>query len=154
MIQNITVILTSTAMLAHALLGCCWHHAHSGESNIEGDCPVHVASHAHSGEHDRDLHQHDCDSKSQHADHAPASHDSDEGGDHRHSVCDEGQCEFVRSSKIKPPLSVSLLTRDTVPLDAGLTFAVLTRRLRPPDPDSLLRRQLQPVQQLTQAWLL
>ena len=152
MIQNITVILTTTAMFAHALCGCCWHHSHDGETNIAGGCLAHVIDHAHSSEHD--THQHDGDSASKRVDLALVDHDFGEDGDPRQSVCGEGQCEYVRSSKVKPPLDLSLLTTNSVPLDAGLTFAVLTRRSHPPDADCLTRRRFQPVQQLTQAWLL
>jgi hypothetical protein len=155
MIQNITAMLTSTAMLAHALLGCCWHHAHADETNIAGGCSVHVANRAHSNEHGRETQQHHCGAdESKRVDPASAGHNPDADDDHRHSVCDEGPCEFVRSSKIKPPLSWSLLTNDSIPLHGRWTFAVLTRRSRPPDPDCLAQCLFQPVQELTQVWLL
>jgi hypothetical protein len=60
----LTSSLMAAALLAHALLGCCWHHAHACVTNRAEqitECSGHEAEHSHPGDSSRhDSHQHQC----------------------------------------------------------------------------------------------
>jgi hypothetical protein len=82
MLVRLTAAAAAIALLAHSLLGCCWHHQHAGCIGHERAC-LHAAPHAH-----------------HHAEHSrPAAaepqHD-DEDSEHRHHTgCVEPNCSFV-----------------------------------------------------------
>ena len=83
-------LLLSGAILAHTVLGCCWHHTHPGESAaVAAGVP---ASH------------HGCDAHSHHvaADDEGAPHPPQDG--HRH-LCSEPDCMYVvgRTVRIEKP---------------------------------------------------
>lgn len=92
MFSLILKTLLSTSLLAHTVLGCCWHHAHGQEHAAE------IAPHAH----------------------CHAGHTADEGHAvcddtplqavvidvHDHSAhCDEPDCTFVNSGSPQPVLT-------------------------------------------------
>ena len=52
-----TPLVTLAAVLTHAVLGCCAHHAHAGEACGHGEVPA--AAHDHAG-HDHAGHSHDA----------------------------------------------------------------------------------------------
>lgn len=64
------VLLTAAVLLAHALLGCCWHHAHASAGGVAEPC-------SHDG------HEHG---------HSDDGTESEPPG----QPCDEGSCVFVR----------------------------------------------------------
>jgi hypothetical protein len=92
-------------MAAHAMLGCCWHHAHAAKS-----CSEHAAAKAAPDADHQDLHLHECSLHSaahRHApppteNHAPADSDCGKSGDRdepsdRDEPCDDADCVFVRT---------------------------------------------------------
>lgn len=81
-------LLLSVSLLAHTVLGCCWHHAHGQECAAETASP---AAHCH-------------------AEHATDGCGADHHGtpslavceSHDHSAsCDEPDCSFVRTGAAK-----------------------------------------------------
>lgn len=81
-------LLTAAVLLAHSLLGCCWHHAHAATGGVEVACVEHG-------------HQHD------HGDQQDKSHD-----EHQGTTCHEGSCVFVRGDGPLPIDQLSLLAID------------------------------------------
>jgi len=85
--------LTAVALIVHALLGCCWHHAHLAQSAVEGGDAIRPVVHGdhvhwHDGEHDR-------------SDDTRHHHDGD-------SDCDEAQCTYAGGAsrvQIQSPLT-------------------------------------------------
>ena len=77
MFQFLTILLTTTAVSLHALLGCCAHHAHSHA--VEEVCQdVQVIHH----DHDEATHTIPCQNEN-HSDGLP---------------CDESECQFISNS--------------------------------------------------------
>ncbi len=99
--RTLAANLTSAALLAHALLGCCWHHQHAGSQApacsvaAEGRQAHGPCSHADS---------HTCDSP---------------GEDHEGPVgCDDGRCMFVAAAPQR-----AAPTLKAAPIDLGLDVA-------------------------------
>jgi hypothetical protein len=108
-------LLTGTAVLAHALLGCGWHHGHEHVAN-DG----YVAGDSHAVQRD-------------HADHGHAHH---EAADRSHGEercphdgpaepCDEERCSYVTTGKVRLPDVEFAATLAVVDLGAAC------ERLRP-----------------------
>lgn len=132
MLSKLTSVLTMTAMLLHAVLGCCAHHAHGCEHGLSvEECQAeHVEHHPKEAEVAHASHSNEghagC---SSHGDssHGDSSHGDD--GDHEsrddldgmqvtadeehdssplpqdpcQQDCDGGDCRFTQSSEVKPP---------------------------------------------------
>ena len=105
MFVRIASAATAIAMLAHSLLGCCWHHAHAG-------CADHDLAWLQMGAH----HEH------HHADHpdsmAAEPQGDDEDSDHRHRApCVEPNCSFVGTDAPQlidlPLIATAAWTSDT-----------------------------------------
>jgi hypothetical protein len=64
----------------HAMLGCCWHHAHTDGPADSGHCD----GHRHSG------HSHDA---------QPSQHEGDR--DDSPEPCEENSCLFVRGEQVR-----------------------------------------------------
>ena len=89
-------LLLSASLLAHTVLGCCWHHAHGQEcAEQTADAPAAYC----------------------HADHATDDCDADRHGtpslavcdSHHHSPpCDEPDCTFVKAGSSKSVLAQSM----------------------------------------------
>jgi hypothetical protein len=76
-------LLLAIVVLAHALAGCCWHHAHAAD----GGAPVACSDHAHCHEH--------------------GGAEEGDNGDGPAKPCDEGNCVFVRGQG-SPSIDFSL----------------------------------------------
>jgi hypothetical protein len=107
----VSIILTA-AVLLHATLGCCFHHAHSCEadccdtpSKTADGCPCHSDEHRESS----DVTSHD----EHHSDHDRPHHDRPHHGRHK---CEGAECSFARTE------SASV----TDSLEAGKYIAVWT----------------------------
>ena len=104
--QSLVALLTLSAILGHAVLGCCWHHAHAGQAECV-TLAEHSAtdeSHARCGHSDAD-----CDDTDGH----------DTGGEghkenHRHE-CGEDACKSLIPSKLKLPTSDQVAWTDLLP---------------------------------------
>ncbi len=68
----------AAALLAHAFVGCCWHHA-------QGECGEAVAAHG--------VIEHDSERDADHG----AGRDSSDGHTEHGQDCDHGRCSFVAS---------------------------------------------------------
>jgi len=127
MLSKLTSVLTMTAMLLHALLGCCAHHAHGCEHGLSvEECQAeHVEHHlkaaevAHAG-YSNEGHA-GCSSRgdSSHGDYGDHESRDDVGGmqvtaDEEHDSsplpqdpcqqdCDGGDCRFTQSPEVKTP---------------------------------------------------
>jgi len=81
--------LTAVSVLAHALLGCCWHHAHACEDAVShGEAADLLGGHCH----------------------APAvsascgcGHHSCQGDSEGPDPCHGGRCTFLRSERARAP---------------------------------------------------
>lgn len=159
MLKSVTCLVGSAAMLAHALLGCCWHHSHA---------PIHE-SHAsivdtEAGGATTSPHQ--CTANRHHGFHpgdsahlagtavflaAPIK--SDEHRGHDHGPCEEVKCEFVGSSKVEPLSCQTHVPSKSLPhAPAGLSLPDGSHfsRFR----ERSARFPWQPDRGLTQVWLL
>jgi hypothetical protein len=105
-------LLLSAAVLAHTLLGCCWHHAHPGEASAavtsvasaHHGCNGHLHNHAGSTGRDSPL--------------VVPSGDEDEGSPHGHRhLCNEPDCMYVagKTVRMEKPLPVALIAAAVVP---------------------------------------
>jgi len=85
--------LTAIMVLAHVLLGCCWHHHHaSGDEPASTTCLDHVGVDCHGGSYGQE----------RACDHQPA------GADHSHgSGCQGGHCVFVTGQSPRMPAAPS-----------------------------------------------
>jgi len=122
MLSKLTSVLTMTAMLLHALLGCCTHHAHGCEHGLSvEECQAeHVEHHlkaaevAHAG-HSNEGHA-GCSSHGNDGDHESRDdvdgmqvtvheeHDSSSlPQDPCQQDCDGGDCRFTQSPEVKTP---------------------------------------------------
>jgi hypothetical protein len=111
MLDRISAAATAIALLAHSLLGCCWHHAHADGCEPASAC--HAAAH----------HEH------HHADRPESAgprHDEDDP-DHRHpTLCVEPTCSFVGAAA--PQLiDMPLISFGELPSDAAECSAAGTR---------------------------
>ena len=119
-------ILVTCTVLQHALLGCCWHHAHAERPGCCHDDSRPAATC------DRSEHDHDCA--------CGHSHPNEAG-------CGEGRCVCVLR---KPPSVAELLVGADPLADAGShvpTSGLATGAVRPPqvlpsDSGPLLRLHL------------
>jgi hypothetical protein len=77
---------TTVALIAHALLGCCWHHAHAesagGTAPTAAIKPVVHGNHVHFHGSSQDSHES-----------APADHE------HDGQSCDDSACQFVADNR-------------------------------------------------------
>ncbi len=95
MLHSIITVLTTAAVALHALLGCCAHHAHSGDSDQSGLKIVHSVEGDGRCSHG---HHHDEAVASPSEDVANScNHEHDDGGQHG---CDEGDCSFTPAQRI------------------------------------------------------
>lgn len=122
MFSKLTSILTTTAMLLHAVLGCCTHHAHACEHGQSAEeCQVEHDEHhsdeaeiAHSGEHGEShagcsSHGHEMTNVCRDSADGTqiASPESHVPSQHPHEPCqqncDGGDCSFTQSHAVKTP---------------------------------------------------
>lgn len=84
------VLITVAVLLAHSLLGCCWHHAHASAGGGSQAC-------AHDG------HGHG---------HEHGNGQDGSKGEHQHTTCQEASCVFVRGDGPSPIDQSSVLSID------------------------------------------
>jgi hypothetical protein len=104
MFRSLVSLMTLLAMLLHAWMGCCWHHAHAHP----GDCPEHpglleTVSHSHGSvcPHHGD-HQHLQNGKEQGE--IPQTQSQEPNSPrHNHHDCDEGTCQYLAGNILKVP---------------------------------------------------
>jgi hypothetical protein len=144
-------VLTLLTMTAHAVFGCCWHHAHGEDRPI-----VETAARASSGR--RAAADGHCCCGHHHAPAAPVTGGDPMPGDscpHDGGGCDEGTCQYVASSspKISGATAHSVEPAASRPVSAkSVTLAFDRVRFSghaPPDP-----RGGHGVRTLTQVWIL
>lgn len=91
MFQTLIIFLTATSFVAHGLLGCCWHHAHS-DMGHSGASACTESSHGHSEPHSA------CHERNVPVD--AIDHDGDQHqcpGTPHHQECHEAHCVFTRT---------------------------------------------------------
>ncbi|NNJ24977.1 hypothetical protein [Alienimonas chondri] len=88
MFRFVTPLATLAAVLTHAVLGCCVHHAHAGEALGHGNGVV--ETHAHHGDEPHD---------GNHDDHGHERHGQDDGGG-----CHESDCSWLTAPFTAPPI--------------------------------------------------
>lgn len=121
MFSKLTSILTMTAMLLHAVLGCCVHHSHACEhgSSTEGCQAEHVEHHSeqaaivHAGHSDGghagcSPHSHDDHGSRDDADVTRgAANDEHDSSPHPEDPCQQNcdgrDCRFTQSPEVKTP---------------------------------------------------
>lgn len=133
MIFNSMSVVTALMMLAHSVLGCCWHHvhhdAHAQESSVS-TASDDIRHGVHS--HDACSHHH-AKVKAAHDHVGPnfggcCHHESPEDEGHGHGPCSGSRCSFVKTSPVSidgfwvgwfattpqedVPLSISLASRE------------------------------------------
>ncbi|WP_145359376.1 hypothetical protein [Alienimonas californiensis] len=100
MLRLVTPLVTLAAVLSHAALGCCMHHAHAGDPCCGAEptsAPCHAA-HAHGDE------AHDHGHSHHGSDHDPSNdaghqHDDPSQDDpHQHEGCGESECSWLTAS--------------------------------------------------------
>lgn len=92
-VAKVLAILAAVAVLAHSVVGCCWHHTHSA-------CAHHASLAAHDsddGEHKHALcnHEHGAHESCEH-EHVDRGVSCPSGAPGKHS-CDEGRCWMMAS---------------------------------------------------------
>lgn len=142
MIRFLTILLTTTAMLLHSILGCCWHSGHMvegcevqscGSERIAGQAEV-VTERSCGEEHD---HEHESGHQGNDKIISPGVVEVVElvqecgHGKHEqeHSPCDHGRCLFVVTPNVPAPI-----------LDAplwGVPFSSVEQLLKVADSSSL-----------------
>lgn len=107
--------LTTLVLLAHSLLGCCWHHAHA----CADECcptPAPTAAACLCNEHQHPHCQPDPEDGGQHPDHGPFPHQHHDA-DH---ACQASRCTFLRT-EVSPRLVQAELA-SLLPLDSWRTI--------------------------------
>ncbi len=145
MIRTVVGTITIVSMLAHALLGCCWHHDHDRASGSGGEHDERALA-----DHDHDAH-HDGKSSDERA--AGHGHDSPEPCDHEHSGCCDEKCKSLASSRVRPLARRVLRALDLVPAPQAATVLLVQRRPASSEDDAL-RAAPPPLAKLTGVWLL
>lgn len=145
MLHTLLTLTTMTTVVLHALLGCCVHHVHAGQSGrgccvetvaVEvqsGRCHGHSHPHHHHGAQADGLHACESDPESN-----PAPQSSDRESPQRQQSCSERDCTIVAEQRgndwelMAVPVWSSLLTdsfRHCAPL-----FSTRTQIGPAPDP--------------------
>ena len=91
------VLMTAAVLLAHSLVGCCWHHAHASAGGVARACA-----------HDEHEHGHDDGAPQDESDH-----------EHQSTICQEGNCVFVRGDGPVPIDQSSILAIDCFVVQAS-----------------------------------
>lgn len=82
-------ILTTIALAAHGVFGCCWHHPHDASHNCESHSHIALVD-EHEGHHDHSS----CDSET--------THDDQDDSCPARPGCDHGRCVYVGVVKVIP----------------------------------------------------
>jgi hypothetical protein len=109
--RSLAVAIAAAALMAHALLGCCWHHAHlavehSSEAEHPAVKPVVHGDHVHWVE---------------------SEHERSDGAGHNHEApdgCDEAECIYASAPRVQLESPLAGLG---VPLVAAVTTPVVSR---------------------------
>ncbi len=148
MIQKLATILILIVLVLHAVLGCCWHHAHACDSmgNLRG--------HRSCSEKGIESHCHDHSDAVERVIHVDSPF-AEEGG-HEDQLCDEELCVFTASSRTTfVAANQSLLSIDVPMLISsqrdGLTTTTISEAMRGSDSHHW---DCAPTPQWTQSWLL
>ena len=96
MFQTVVSFLTFAAMLLHAVLGCCAHHAHAGDGACASGEAETVERHTACG-HGHAHHAAETDVAETDTGEVPAEEPC------RHEECDEESCSYLASSKASVP---------------------------------------------------
>jgi hypothetical protein len=160
MISTALHVLTLLAMTAHAVLGCCWHHAHcqdrlatTAAEHAGSGHEVAAASPCCCGHH----HATPAEQPATEADPKPAGHGHMPGDScpQEHGGCDEGTCQYVASSSPKIPGAEAQADAPAIDEPASADFVALVfDRIRFAGHAPLDPRGGQCVRILTQTWLL
>lgn len=166
MFHKLLTYSTMTAVVLHALLGCCVHHAHAGNTHshdvdqVMVDVP-HVVG-LNDADHDHDEHAHEGHKASHFDDDAnevgceqPCSQSPCSGSHGPHESCDEADCNIVadqRDNDISLILTVdwSPLLTYCLSLSSQESLALRTEYGSPPEPHCVQS----PLRLKTQVWRL
>lgn len=153
MTKTLTTLLVLTALIIHAVFGCCAHHTH-GTDGVGGGC-IHDDSgheHAHATEtvacSTSPVSGPSCGTFHQDGD------QSDEPADHHPHLCDEVSCQWIDSSASAWSLIIDYWGLQ--PVDIGGAIAAMTEASRPSAAcgTPLGRLSCARACALTQVWLL
>jgi hypothetical protein len=95
MFQPVVTLLMLTSITVHAVLGCCWHHAHP-EPDSPVSALVETHAHIHLGDAGHDHQHHHC--------HHPGDSSGHPFECPGNSCCEELTCTYVVSPPAKLPL--------------------------------------------------
>ena len=135
--RHILSVLTTTALVLHASVGCCWHHAHERETTVvvqgwdQQKC---------SCDHEHNSHQHSGDGgQKQNSDHNP---------------CQEGECAFyfAKTTFAEQCRTTYLLTSHCLPMTVSAVESPKSTAVS----DITFRSEVYPApfRALKQIWLL
>lgn len=101
-------LLTAASLLAHSVLGCCWHHAHGCDGS---DAVIVEAEHSHG-------HDDACEASSHETAELGGCLIGEDPESHEHGfVCDEPDCSFVKSQpRAMPSLNSNATALVALPL--------------------------------------
>jgi hypothetical protein len=138
----ILTLLTAASLLAHSVLGCCWHHAHGCDSS---GAVMAEAEHSH-GHHDA------CESSSHETAELGGCLISEDPESHEHGLaCDEPDCSFVKSQpSAMPSLDVHSTPLVALPL---VTTGSPVRYAAAADTDAGCRSSGAALRAVLQVWL-
>lgn len=142
MLQYVVTLLTTIALAAHGLFGCCWHHGHDAAH----ECALHV--HTDVAEDHTDHHDHDS------GDGDSAQDDCDDGDDSNSSHCDHGRCVYVGAAKVMPAASVGIPTAIADLAKPSAISGCSQTKTRPPIRYGDVRAAHEPLFLRLQIWLI
>jgi len=117
-------------MLAHALFGCCWHHAHAEADDASCAGHADVVVHEHAASHHQHQGNHGHDHESHQLEEPTFTHVHHERGTpHEHQrvphsdedLCDADQCSFVKENESVKLPRLALTGFVVLPADAVAT---------------------------------
>ncbi len=154
MVHHTITVLTFASMLAHAGLGCCWHHHHAVAAvcATSEQCEQTAETHGHHEHRDSSCNKHhsstcvaDEDHNDQHDDNCPH---------HDNEPCGEGNCVFAVSLVVKVLTSPQQSPVAGPSNSAASELVVFRTRILSLDVSPAGCPSSMRAQQLTQVWLL
>ena len=105
MCMKLVVLVTLLTMLAHSILGCCWHHAHGDHGTPCDTASVEVDIHSHQCAHHHGPNGSSTEVPVSHGP-APCKH---------HAPCDEVDCVFLFVKSLRITFASEFTERFVIP---------------------------------------